>query len=171
MGRFTKRVNAISSSSVPSYKTSTPSEESLNPMKSICTLGRTGVFAFAGSLWGMRLGTKSYWILNLFSQRFQTMFNTDADQASATPEEMLWLKAIPSHTEGSSLIRVHILTDSRTPGTVRKELQGSKQIPLSYEVYFRWTPHAVIVTTGIIVIILGSSYIPTIPLLQGGVSS
>ena len=36
---------------------------------------------------------------------------------------------------------------------------------------FRWTPHPVIVTIGRIGIILGSSYIPILPLLQGGGSS
>ena len=53
------------------------------------------------------------------------------------------------------------------PGTLSLVLQTrglSKIIPIE----FRWTPHPVIVTIWMIRIILGSSYIPTIRLLQGG---
>ena len=51
-----------------------------------------------------------------------------------------------------------------------KGLSGSGYSGI-YELWFRRTPNPVIVTIGIIGIILGSSYIPIMPLLQGGGSS
>ena len=51
------------------------------------------------------------------------------------------------------------------------EVKGYTRLTHSYHTFLRWTPHPVIVTIGVMVIVFGSSYIPIIPLLQGGGSS
>ena len=64
----------------------------------------------------------------------------------------------------------NVYNDKRVKAT-GFELKGYTRLTHSYHTFLRWTPHPVIVTIGVMVIIFGSSYIPIIPLLQGGGSS